>query len=69
MVLISIDQTDKEEIDALSRELAEKLNVKGVSYAVIVHELVRVYKETRSRRQAEDELQEQENGYNQSRGL
>jgi hypothetical protein len=45
MVLISIDQTDKDEIDALSRKFAEKLNVKGVSYAVTIHELVRFYKE------------------------
>jgi len=46
MVLISIDGPDKEEIDALSRVLAEKLNVKGVTYAVIIHELVRSYKES-----------------------
>jgi hypothetical protein len=44
MVLISIDVEDKEEIDAIGREIAAKRNVKGVSYAEAVKMIVQVYR-------------------------
>lgn len=66
-MLIEISAENKKRLDAIARLLAVRRMVKGVSYNEVVTEILDSYDKAEA--QANDEMQEQENGYNQSRGL
>lgn len=66
-MLIDITEENKKRLDAIARLLAVKRMVKGVSYNEVVTNVLDCYDQAEA--QANAELQEQESGYNQSRGL